>query len=87
MVPVRTTGGGWISAGVVRRRDTPWGRDCDGPVRTAPPAPPMGQLVPSAQFVEDPTRQAGGEDDAQRAYDRQQERQQEQNDDGDRRRK
>ena len=41
-----------------------------------------------AQFAEDPTRQACGEDDAQRAHERQNERQTEQqNDDGNHRRK
>ena len=33
--------------------------------------PSSNQLVPTTEFVEDPTRQAGGEDDAQRANERQ----------------
>jgi hypothetical protein len=53
-----------------------------GPASTAPSSI---QLVPTTQFVEDPTRQAGGEDDAQRASERQIDQQQD--DDGDRRRK
>jgi hypothetical protein len=53
-----------------------------GPAATAPSSV---QLVPTTQFVEDPTRQAGGEDDAQRASERQIDQQQD--DDGDRRRK
>jgi hypothetical protein len=40
--------------------------------------------MPTAQFVEDPTRQAGGEDDAQRASERHIEQQ---NNDGEPRRK
>lgn len=55
---------------------------------TTAPGPSGGQLIPAAQFVEDPTRQAGGEDDAQRADERQNERQtDQQDDDGDRRRR
>jgi hypothetical protein len=56
-------------------------------VQQAGPAATMasaGQLVPTTQFVEDPTRQAGGEDDAQRANERQTEQR---NDDGEPRRK
>lgn len=56
-----------------------------GPAATGPSST---QLVPITPFVEDPARQAGGEDDAQRAYERQNERQNQQSDDdGDRRRK
>jgi hypothetical protein len=61
----------------------------DGPLvqqtGPAPTAPSSVQLVPDMQFVEDPTRQAGGEDDAQRVNERQIDQQQD--DDGDRRRK
>jgi hypothetical protein len=70
----------------------PHGEPADDPAfvqQAGPPAlgPSPVQLVPSSTFVEDPTRLAGGEDDAQRAYERQQERQQDQDDDGERRRK
>ena len=44
------------------------------------PGPSVGQLIPTTQFVEDPTRQAGGEDDAQRANERTTDQR---NDDGD----
>ena len=50
----------------------------------ASPGPSSIQLIPSTQFVEDPTRQAGGEDDAQRANERATERS---NDDGEPRRR
>ena len=49
------------------------------------PGPSVGQLIPTTQFVEDPTRQAGGEDDAQRVNERSTD--QHNNDDGDHRRK
>jgi hypothetical protein len=48
------------------------------------PGPSAGQLISTTQFVEDPTRQAGGEDDAQRVNDRTVDQR---NDDGDHRRK
>jgi len=50
-----------------------------------PPDPSSGQLIPTAPFVEDPTRQAGGEDDAQRVNERSTD--QRNDDGGDRRRK
>jgi hypothetical protein len=52
---------------------------------SANPGPSAGKLESSAEYVEDPTRMAGGEDDAMRANERQVERQQD--DDGDKRRK
>jgi hypothetical protein len=52
----------------------------------ADPAPSSHvQLVPSTTFVEDPTRQAGGEDDARRVNE--QSSNQQNNDDGGHRRK
>ena len=51
----------------------------------ASPGPSSTQLIPATQFVEDPTRQAGGEDDAQRVNERATE--QSNNDDGEPRRR
>jgi hypothetical protein len=55
------------------------------PGPSTPVQSPPGQLTPSTTFVEDPTRQAGGEDDAQRVNERSSDQQN--NDDGGHRRK